>query len=540
MQREGQKGIGLVREKAETTPLERVSTIDIAAVGTTVASIGSYSPEKVTQLFATGVKPESGQTGVTFQKFGWSKRASSDAKRTLTQRRGRTIADLFLVVSTPDTAGELFAIFASDSWTEIADGAVSDNAAPHYWTTDPAIGAAYESLGAGPSNQPALQQFRSANFPNSCLFDEAGQATPSANAGFTCAEIPAEAVSVLIFSMPKGLAKNHAACQARAEEMIASMRTAGKDCPIFDAAGTMYYPVFKPQAELAALAAARDRQKKWPTTAAWDERAGQEQRLSFDRAAWTTAVTTLRQQAEQLFTTTPPSSPEAIHQVVRDTILACATPDFEQKLTASVGTWEGYSLGQHIAMVTERYLRFLSQASLPASVSSEMMLTLLFLHDIGKADSQAIKRDNTLQHEFTGVIADSFLHELNFSDQERQAMVALIDTECIGRFLVRTRDTELGSLTTDEKSQAFFKEIYQRIATGAEQANMSVSEFFNWMKSYWKADFSAYTVDAGGKKAMDKHLSFNHETRTLQLSSAYEERLSLLERYIQEHPPEAK
>ncbi|MDP2401954.1 MAG: isochorismatase family cysteine hydrolase, partial [Actinomycetota bacterium] len=115
--------------------------------------------------------------------------------------------------------------------------------------------------------------------------------------------------------------------------------------------------------------------------------------------------------------------------------------DFREQLDSDVGVWERYTLREHVFMVIGQYERYFMRDT-SGSISSEDMLLVLALHDIGKPAAVAAG-DKRRQGEYTRRVAEAFLAHLGFADDHvvRKLIRALSAHDPIGRYL-KTGDLE--------------------------------------------------------------------------------------------------
>lgn len=168
--------------------------------------------------------------------------------------------------------------------------------------------------------------------------------------------------------------------------------------------------------------------------------------------------------------------------------------DFSNTFSSDVGVFEKYTLEKHSMMVLNQFDKYFSEKNLPGNFSPELFRVLLVLHDIGKP--QAVKDgDKHLQHEYTVKMVREILARLDFSSEEINTCIALVDGNPVGRFIIR------GDIDSAK----------EKILEMARRTNLSLKDFFDLLLIYYMCDASSYTEDAGGEKSLDELFIFGRE-----------------------------
>ena len=192
--------------------------------------------------------------------------------------------------------------------------------------------------------------------------------------------------------------------------------------------------------------------------------------------------------------------------------------DFAETFSSDVGVVEGYNLSQHVMMVLNQFDKYFSNKKLPGNMNQELFRVLLVLHDIGKPD--AVKDgDKHLQHEYTIKMVREILNELNFSIEEINLSLALIDGDPVGKF-IRHGDLDYSK---------------NKIINKARQTNLSLSDFFDLLIVYYKCDAGSYTEDSGGEKALDHLFIFDSTRGKLNFSFSVKSKVRKLQKFVLEN-----
>jgi len=196
--------------------------------------------------------------------------------------------------------------------------------------------------------------------------------------------------------------------------------------------------------------------------------------------------------------TSPEYSPRRLIQLL--------SGDFNDEYSADAGVWERYTIGQHTEMVLTQFDRYFGETPLPGDIDHNFFRTMLALHDIGKP--QAIRKGNkALQHHFTVPIMDSTLDILGFNEEERNLAKALVDGDFLGDAL------KGGDITLSA----------ERIINASKASSLNDKNFFDLLTVFYRVDAGSYTVDAGGKPALDRLFVFNRESRQLNFAPAQQQ-----------------
>ncbi len=185
--------------------------------------------------------------------------------------------------------------------------------------------------------------------------------------------------------------------------------------------------------------------------------------------------------------------------------------EFKDIFAMDAGVHEGYTILDHTKMVLRQFDRYFSYKELPDGVTPEFFRVLLTIHDLGKPI--AIKRGNKkLQHEETVKLIDPIFKKLDFSKFERNLAKIIIGSDPIGPYL---RYDKLGNSVNNIKKMI-------------KESGLSSANFFSVLLIYYMCDASAYTVDAGGKSALDYVFSFDHENRKMDFQTDSKAKMSEL------------
>ncbi len=187
-------------------------------------------------------------------------------------------------------------------------------------------------------------------------------------------------------------------------------------------------------------------------------------------------------------------------------------PELKRRYEADAGVWEKYSIERHTLMAMVQYERYLSGHSLPAGMDRGLFRTMLALHDIGKPD--AVREGNIgLQHERTIALIGPALKKLGYQDKDVRLVDSLLGGDPIGRFLKTGKDPERWA---------------RQIVDAAEKADVDPAAYFALLLTFFKADASAYTRDAGGQPSLDRMFVFDREAKDMAFSEDVDDRVAEL------------
>jgi hypothetical protein len=102
---------------------------------------------------------------------------------------------------------------------------------------------------------------------------------------------------------------------------------------------------------------------------------------------------------------------------------------------------------------------------------------------------------------------DTTLAALEFNEEERHLAKALVNGDFIGEAL-KGMDTTLCA---------------KRIISSSKASSLNIKDFFNLLTVYYRVDAGSYTIDAGGKSALDRLFIFNREGRQLNFAPAQQQ-----------------
>ncbi len=187
-------------------------------------------------------------------------------------------------------------------------------------------------------------------------------------------------------------------------------------------------------------------------------------------------------------------------------------PELKRRYEADAGVHEKYTVERHTLMAMVQYERYLSGQPLPAGMDRGLFRTMLALHDIGKPD--AVREGNIgLQHERTIALVGPALRKLGYGDKDLRLVDSLLGSDPIGRFLKTGRDPERWA---------------RQIVDAAKKADVDPGAYFALLLTFFKADASAYTRDAGGQPSLDGLFIFDREAKEMAFSEAVDDRLAEL------------
>ncbi|MFA5764300.1 MAG: hypothetical protein WC915_05835 [archaeon] len=185
--------------------------------------------------------------------------------------------------------------------------------------------------------------------------------------------------------------------------------------------------------------------------------------------------------------------------------------EFKDIFSADAGVQEGYTILDHTKMVLRQFDRYFSYKEFPDGITHDFFRILFVIHDLGKP--LAVKRGNSkLQHEETVKLIDPIFKKLGLSNFERNLAKIIIGSDPIGPYLRYDKINE--SLNNIKKM--------------IKESGLSSTNFFSVLLIYYMSDAGAYTVDAGGKSALDYVFSFDHENRKMDFQTDSKAKMSEL------------
>jgi hypothetical protein len=177
-----------------------------------------------------------------------------------------------------------------------------------------------------------------------------------------------------------------------------------------------------------------------------------------------------------------------------------------------VGVWEGYTLKKHTLMVMGQFEKYFGDKDLPSGIDKNIFRLFLALHDVGKPE--AISRGGKhLQYEYTRQYIQSLFEALGIDQRHTDLALVLASGDPIGKYLTSRMDT-IQTRTAIEQM--------------ANEAKMSVNEFFELLCIYYKLDAGSYTENAGGLRSLDDLFEFDEINRNLNFAPHVQSRINQL------------
>jgi len=155
----------------------------------------------------------------------------------------------------------------------------------------------------------------------------------------------------------------------------------------------------------------------------------------------------------------------------------------KQLFEESAGVWEKYSVEESTEMVYRQFNKYF--ASNLNDQQKEFFTLLISLHDLGKSMERTQKLPD---HSVTVAIAKQILQKLNYSAQEINKFIALIEQDFLGDYF---------------KNATTLDETYKKIKAQAEKYNIDPKDYLNAVYIFYMSDAGSYTRDAGGFTSLE-------------------------------------
>jgi hypothetical protein len=162
---------------------------------------------------------------------------------------------------------------------------------------------------------------------------------------------------------------------------------------------------------------------------------------------------------------------------------------------------EGYTIGQHTEMVVRQFDKYFANKDIPI-LGTEGMRQLLTIHDIGKFDASRNGKPSSEQYIFNPRVVHDVFNQLKFSEKVVKVAEALVSQDLIGRYI--------------KGSGLPIPVVVRRLSELADEAGVSLKDFYELAKIFYMSDASSYTEDAGGQKSLDYLFKFPSEYRVAQ------------------------